>query len=607
MHPRKIDKLGRIGYSRSVHPFTTFTEYEGAVVGFDTEYTTGKHVLISYQLYGNGKGKLWRVKPGKLLRPSTLLSSACELLGYSPKRLLFVTYFSLAELQFLPVSSEGISIREYAGGSLDVDFACTHKTNGYGCIITIFDLWRWFNFQSLKKAAKSSGLKKKEWNTKKVTRSMLSNKRFREYAIHDAYLCYEIFNRLRATFKTLAKVDIVRARTPANASQQVFRRLFVKEIIHNDNNRSRLMAMRGAWGGRAEVFKRGRLAGTYTEYDFTGAYPASCIKIRDFPIQNSWRKFRRWSDLRKARGGFFKVRFAFPLGYAYPNLPVHTRDCLLFPSQGESNATLYEIQEAREMGCTVKVIEGWYYNKGSRCLSDYMEMVIEERKKVTGATAEMFKLLGNSLTGKFAQAVNKVSINERIALAERLGTTLDDVFDLNTEELIALQCRDTISVGSVFMPEWYGLITGYTRAALAKMIRGSGAVYCHTDSVWCKHKPSCDGMLDFEKKGSGRVVIVRTRFARIGNFHTAHHSIWNRDAAANMLKRFSGSTFVHKYKVEKALKLKEACKSGRKVGEWVTLDRKGRTFWCGKRRLLKDGNTLPWRDKDEYLEYKNST
>ena len=607
MHPRKIDKLGRIGYSRSVHPFKTVTGYDGAVVGFDTEYTTGKHVLISYQLYGNGKGKLWRVKPGKLLRPSTLLASACELLGYSPRRLLFVTYFSLAELQFLPVSSEGISIREYAGGSLDVDFACTHKTNGYGCTITIFDLWRWFNFKSLKSAAKSSGLKKKEWNTKKVARSMLSNKRFREYAIHDAYLCYEIFSRLRATFRTLATVDIVRARTPANASQQVFRRLFVKEIIHNDNNRSRLMAMRGAWGGRAEVFKRGRLAGTYTEYDFTGAYPASCIKIGHFPIQNSWRQFRRWSDLRKAKGGFFNARFAFPLEYAYPNLPVHTRDCLLFPSKGTTFCTLYEIREARRMGATVTIIEGWYYNKGSRCLSDYMEMVIAERKKVTGATAEMFKLLGNSLTGKFAQAVNKVSINERIKLADRLGTTLDDVFELSTEELIALGCNDTISVGSVFMPEWYGLITGYTRAALAKMVRTSDAVYCHTDSVWAKHRPSCDGMLDFEKKQTGAVVIVRTRFARIAESHTAHHSVWSRVAANRMLKRFTGDTFVSSYSVRKPLKLKEAIKSDRKPGEWVELKRKASTFWCGKRRLLRDGGTLPWRDKDEYQEYKNST
>ncbi len=408
MHPRKIQKLGRIGYSRSVHPFVRVTEYDGAIVGFDTEYTTGKNVLISYQLYANGKGKLWKVPPGKKLRPKDLLLGACQLLGYMPKRLLFITYFSLAELQFLPVVSEGISIQEYANGSLDVDFVASQKA-GYGAVLTIFDLWRWFNYQSLKKVAKSNGLKKLEWNTKKVTRSLLSNKKFREYAINDAYLCYEIFNGLRKTFQKLAQVDIVKARTPANASQQVFRRLFVKELIHNDNDRARLAAMRGAWGGRAEVFKRGRLRGTYTEYDFSGAYPASCIKIGHFPIQNSWREFRKWSDLRKSKGGFFHVRFKFPLEYAYPNLPVHTRDCLLFPLQGESYATLYEIQEARQVGCVVRIVEGWYYNSGSRCLSDYMEMVIAERKKVTGATGQMFKLLGNSLTGKFAQAVSKVS------------------------------------------------------------------------------------------------------------------------------------------------------------------------------------------------------
>lgn len=606
MDPGKIKRLGRTGYSRSVHPFERVTEYDGAVVGFDTEYTTGRNILLSYQLYANGKGKLWEVKPGKKLKPKDLLLAACSLLTYVPKRLLFVTYFSLAELQFLPIVSEGISIQEYANGSLDVDFSVTSKA-GYGITLTIFDLWRWFNYQSLKKVAKSTGLKKLEWNTKKVTRPMLSNKRFQKYAINDAYLCYEIFNKLRSTFRTLAKVDIVQAKTPANASQQVFRRLYVKEVLYNDTDNARLAAMRGAWGGRAEVFARGRLNGTYHEYDFSGAYPASCIKIGQFPVQNSWLEYERRANLKRAKGGFFRVRFKFPLSYRYPNLPVHTRDALLFPSSGESFCTLYEMEEARGMGCTIQVVAGWYYNTGTTCLRDYMEMVIEERAKVKGATSQMYKLLGNSLTGKFAQAVHRVSINERIALAERLGTTLDDVFDLTTEELIALGCNDTISVGSVFMPEWYGLITGYTRAALAKMIRTSHAVYCHTDSVWCKHRPSCDGMLAFEKKGSGSVVIVRTRFGRIGRKHTAYHSVWSRSAANRMLTRFNGATFSYNYKVRKPLKLKEAIKSERKPGTWVELKRKASTFWCGKRRLLSDGTTLPWKDVDEYREWKNGT
>jgi len=181
-----------------------------------------------------------------------------------------------------------------------------------------------------------------------------------------------------------------------------------------------------------------------------------------------------------------------------------------------------------------------------------------------------------------------------------------------------------VSVGPVFMPEWNGLITGYTRAALAELITTGNAVYCHTDSAWCKSKPKCE-RLPFDLKTRGKVTIARTRFAAMGdkltraehikeNSHVAHHSIWNLTAGCQMINRFrnnGGKDFTRKYPIKRPLKLREAIKSGRTPGEWVTEWRNGNTYWDHKRELLPNGDTRPWIDKDEYeakiqLEHQKS-
>lgn len=233
----------------------------------------------------------------------------------------------------------------------------------------------------------------------------------------------------------------------------------------------------------------------------------------------------------------------------------------------------------------------------------------------------MWKLLGNSLIGKFAQNLHKVDFQKVLAIAEALSLDVDEVLELNKDELSTLAevagIEDPVhvSVGPVFMPEWNGLITGYTRAALAEMIRSGEAVYCHTDSVWCKRKPSCD-RLPFDLKTEGRVTIIRTRFAGMGDkltwktvkdekSHVAHHSIWNLTAGCQMIQRFrtnGGKDFVRTYPINRPLKLREAVKSGRTPGEWVTEWRKGNTTWDNKRQLLPNGDTKPWIDVDAYVD-----
>lgn len=606
MDRAKIDSLGAAAFSRSIRPLKRERRFRGQIVGFDTEYDSKTHELLAIQLWAGDSGTFIEIAPRERLTPLRLYHEACKLLQDNPPLILFVTYFSLAELQFLPVVTEGFDIREYANGSLDVTFKLKLGT----AQVHIFDLARWFDRRSLDRAAESMGLEKMSFDTRNVTRRTIQTKPFRRYAIHDAYLCHEILKRLRLRFVDAAGIDPVIAKTPASASASAFRNLHVKKKLFCDNNRARYMSLRCAWGGHAEVFRRGKLKGVYHEWDLSSAYPESAIRLGAFPVQGSWSEFRTLRQAARMRGGICQIRFRFRDGDRYPMLPVHVNGQMLFPLSGESYCTLEEARFASECGARVQIVEGWGYRKGTRALPDYLKWTLAERRKATGASAVMFKLLGNALIGKFAQRLTKVPIEEYYAIAEKYGFLLDEVFELTSDELQALGAKKIVSVGSVFMPEWNALITGYTRVALAEMIRSGEAVYCHTDSVWSRKRPKCS-RLPFGKKMSGNVSIIRTRFASIGEpeadkvkageSHVAHHSIWTLDAACEMLRRFDGDTFKLEYPIRRPLKFREAVRTKRKPGLWVDEKRKGSTHWDHKRRLLKSGQTEPWKDAGEYL------
>jgi hypothetical protein len=605
-----MERGGHVLYSRSVHPLKRSGRALGYVVGFDTEYTSKGAELLSVQLW-HKDNSLFKVWPkGKKLTPRWLYKECVKLVGRTDQDFILITYFSLAELQFLPVVSEGFQIREYGRGGLDVQFAI----KGTRQRLKIFDLARWFDGKSLAKAAKSVGLRKLEFNTKKVTRSSLKHPKFKEYALHDAYLDYEITERLRNHFIGTTGIDPISVKTPASASASAFRHLYVKDDMWCDNNRARYCAMRGAWGGRAEAFRRGKLKGVYHEYDFTSAYPTSGIAMGEMPIQGSWKEAKSLRGLTRMRGGFAEVSFQFAATEPYPCLPVFTQDAMIYPLRGRSWCTFEEVKQALAMGAQIDVIEAWGYHRGTTALRDYLQWTLEERSKAQGAGKVMFKLLGNALIGKFAQQINKVPLEEYYRLAEEGGYYLDEMFELSSDELIALGASSVVSVGPVYMPEWNGLITGYTRAALAELVCSGKAVYCHTDSAWCRKRPKCE-RLPFEIKTSGPATVLRTRFAGIGKplsangvkkgkTHVAHHSIWSLDAGCKMIRRFRSDGFEYEYTIKKPLKFRESIKRKDLLGRWVEMKRIGQTYWGGKRRLLSDGSTVPWPSVTEYLQWK---
>jgi hypothetical protein len=608
MDGRKVKRLGFAGYSHSISPLKTSPSCSGAVLAFDTEYTSKGRELISYQLYGERGALFIPVARGARFTVARLFASCVKALGEIPAEVILITYFSPAEIQFLPLLKEGFNVREYARGSLDCSFRAGRST------LHIYDLARWYDGRSLAAAAESIGESKLSWKRSAVTRADLKRPGFRAYAMKDAEITYRLFVQLRAQFLASTGVDIVEAKTPAGASAAAFRRLHVtRKAFYCDNNAARKAAMFGTWGGRAEVFERGALPGQFTEYDISSAYPRSALALGKLPVQGSWRELSDLRGLGKWRGGFVHVRFEFPKSARFPCLPVNCGDFLMYPLTGRSWATLEEVKLALDLRAKLILIEGFGYRDGTRALSDYMQWALENRAKAKGAAKTMFKLLANSLIGKLAQAIDKVPLAEYWRLAEENNFCLDELFTLSPRELQALGARQYVSVGPVFMPEWNGLITGKTRAVLGRMLTvAERPIYCHTDSVWARRLPERDFGLPYEEKLSGRAVVIRTRFAALGMpatwkrakggaAHVAHHSVWNIITACQMLSRFDGKDFSRRYPIDRPLRVREAARSGRTPGSWVTEWRCANTLWDFKRRLLSDGLTAPWYSVEDFI------
>ncbi len=620
----KIERVRKIAATFKIKPRPCKDEMHTEIVGFDTEYTSKKNKLICFQLWYKEKGVLVECLPGEnYLTPEILYEEACRLIGKPVPHITFATYFSAAELQFLPVIDRGYDIMEYARGFADVTFRIDIPGKLLDSEILITDVSRWFDGKSLDAAAKSFGLKKMKFDTTKVTRRCLDDPKFVEYAKHDAYLCYAILTELRRTAISHTGIDPLMVKTPASLAAETFRNLYVTETLFNDDSEAKYIGMKGTWGGRAEVFKRGRFKKLVREYDIKSAYPNSIINLGVVPAcGDDWKVVTRPNQVTKYIGGFGRAYFKFPKTVRYPVLPVFTGNSMLYPLEGETFCTFAEFEVALELGAKICFVEAYGYNTGTPVLSEFLKWTLAERakaKKTGGALEVMYKLLGNSLLGKMSQGLSKISIDEykrvRDELSKELGEeiSLEEMFTLTKWELLELGALERVSVGSVFMPEYFGLATGYTRAELGYALNTCNPYYCHTDSIWTTTKPK-PRKLEWELSPiSGPCTVIRTRFAALGDFKTfkkvkakkgkiAFHSIWSAPAAVKILNQFDGDTFIHVYKHRKPMRFKEAIRRGVNHGHWIEDSRKGSTKWDHKRILINGNDTAPYAHVTDHLE-----
>lgn len=590
MNLREIERLGPEAFARECKPLKRFPHKlrDWPVIALDTEFTRrGK--LVSWQVADETGGKLMPAHSTPLTVDA--LADETRRIRGTRRDVVVVTYFSLAELQFLPVFAEAMQIREYAGGSLD----CTLEAS-CGTRLHVYDVARFFDRLSMRAAAKDLGLDqgKLEYDVTNVTRASLRDPEFVAYSIRDAEVTLQLFERVRDAW-ALEGVDVLRTRTPAACSAARFRGAYLRESYGVPAPAVRRLTLRAAWGGRAEAFARGSWDHV-REYDISSAYPSAAIKLRLMPRARDWRSLREPKHLNRYAGGFARVGFRFKRGERFPCLPVFEEGVLLYPREGHSYCTLHELRLARRMGARVTLYDGYCYRTGSSALADMMEDVRARRAGAADpATRRVLKLQMNALIGKFIQHRTTPGPSDLETLARQLGIPVDAFAGLRRAELEALGWEAAFRIGSCWAPEVNALITGFVRAQLSTMIVRTQPVYCATDAVWTLR--ALDEVPDgWELKREGPALVARTRLGLLDG-KVVHHAWSRREEARAALE---AGEDARRYTHNRPLHFIQALERRVPVGTWVSEERMGTTGWDGKRRLLLDGTSEPWDDVDTW-------
>jgi hypothetical protein len=186
------------------------------------------------------------------------------------------------------------------------------------------------------------------------------------------------------------------------------------------------------FGGRNECYVHGVFVGMFTDYDLRGAYTTAMGSHR----QKDWDRARHTTDLARVSDletpAIAHIRFKHPESVRFPVFAVPAENGLVFPLEGETYATNWEITVARNLGCEITVLAGIVFPlvdpEGPRPFVDFTAFVNQERKKHPKKSPQelLAKESGNSLYGKTAQAIagfKTVNPHRRSVFNTRDGST----------------------------------------------------------------------------------------------------------------------------------------------------------------------------------------
>ena len=600
MNSVMLNRLGKRAYVQSLKPYNFKEMSDVAIFGLDSEYVPRvgfPSELISWQMAWDEGVSLFTTD----LSLDNLYRESCVVSPYS-KTMVFVVFFSLAEIQFFNLVDWQLS--EYKG-------KYRLKQEYKGRTFIIIDLYDWYPKQSLAKVAALWGLTKLEYPIGKKVEAiaageltvdeLLADEEFLTYAKNDAVLCQRICTKMREYFLDLG-VDMLLSLTPAQTSAYMFRST-LPQVIDQHNTHLRKLALQCCWGGRMECLYRGTKEQVW-EYDATGHHPNSAIALGILPEEKDWRTTNDLHRWLAAVSGVGMVHFRFPDTELYPCLPVFHHDTLIFPLEGVSCCSVTEAKLAALFGAKLIPVKTYYYNTGTSILADYLQGLQDQRNASEDAAyKQLLKLLSNSIIGKLFQKRTGVDLSKVQKYADEHKIPYEQVLRIDGLDF----GQEEMSVGSCFYPEWYSLILGYARTTISNIARENTALVISSDSFAVEKylgETLSECGITYNLKASGKYVAYRTRFYRIGDKY-AHHAVHSLEAGKKILENFLYKE-ESKYSYERIVHLKEAWKMKLPFGSRLLRNNmKVALGFDYKRRLLPDGTTVPWRDveeRDRFLE-----
>jgi hypothetical protein len=590
-----------------------------SILGFDTEYNTRTDTNISYQLYADEKH--YALMPGpKKLSLGDIVKKGFELCsrrgnGYRG-RLLFVSYFNTAEYSQLALpfwEEEGVNFHQvHPSGIFHINGSRRYDLSNGDFVnveFSFFDLWHFFASSSdsrLYSIAEKFGLKKLEYDVTNLSLVNLDDPLFRDYAINDAKLCVEIFNKLDEVYRRVNSVSIISRPTPANAAQASFKLNYLKNEVKAPNKYIRKLALRTDWAGRVECGFVGSIANVH-EFDADSLYPRATLLLPGLPNPKDW-TIGVPNSVDKIEG-FIEFDFEFPVDEEWPCLPVYNNGRLYFPLKGTTSCTIGELRVAASRGVRIGKIRGCcYYLEGRhKEFHDFItdQLTLKESAGSNEALRAVAKLNSNSGIGKFVQ--NKGGMDYESALKyieeQHIPSYLAPLLLANALRYEGHNFRQDVRIGASFYPEWHSLILGKAREVMANAIFDSPVypkiIMVSTDSLHVCEPEMGYTMVRFNHKLGpcffkairGRVHISTDQSGKVLKLAKHGMPIPNNEAA-DMILTATG-TEEHEVQVQGIKTMRESILAGTYFGAPKTRSLKISMKPDGKRRLDDSGWSHP--------------
>lgn len=309
----------------------------------------------------------------------------------------------------------------------------------------------------------------------------MATSRVKKYLGRDVEILWKFMDRLQVKYLDLGG----RLCPTAPGSAMSIFRAWTPEYCSKRLDEKFLNAVKPSYyGGRTEAFYRGRHNAKFHYSDVHSMYPWAMLG--DFP------NFHVWKPRAPKEGETGIIEATVKVGDDFmPPLPVRG-ERLLFP-KGEFRG-LWTREEIDTGGASIKKVHGGltFPVTAGPILSDYVRRLYDERRKATNDFDKwLFKILMNSLYGKFASAPSMWTLITEDEYIDRSHPS-DPNCVCNARKVwdgsvyLVQEAADGYPVHTNYI--WPALITGRARSRLwtdahSLMKKGGKVFYCDTDSL----------------------------------------------------------------------------------------------------------------------------
>lgn len=329
-----------------------------------------------------------------------------------------------------------------------------------------------------------------------------------EYAERDPEIVCKFMNAFRD--KLLKDFDVDLCNTIGSLAMKIFLERYLKDEFKPFNEQ---IALDAFYGGRCEVFFKGKVEEDIVESDINSEYPT--VMRYEFPDTNSVRKVKNINY----RFGVAECTVESPEDLFLPVLPLKMDGKLCFPlGKFRGTWTFPELQKAKELGYKIlKVHNAYGTDNGCYPFKNYMEDMYQKRLEASNdSDKNLYKLLMTNLYGRLIQHNSRCVLTHGMMDAqqeEETGAILKSVYgNIYIYEVPLLEPPPSANYLWGAYVTSYGRLLLYKQLEIAHNTKGCTLLYCDTDSVITKGKKP---KLDYDQK---RLGALKSEEWEKGNF-----------------------------------------------------------------------------------------